>query len=130
MRLLACKAYTKLQNTPPIGGRKGFQSAKAVLREVELTKPKNDGPITLEELLSICDMEGNAQNGGGAFKYEIHEPNELWMKYDLVKFDGRKVSLNTRGLSGDIGGSASFVSPIGAARASQLSGGVMSPSGF
>ena len=77
-------------------------------------------------------MEGNAQNGGGAFKYEIHEPNELWMKYDLVKFDGRKVSLSTRGIPGDIGSSisASFVSPIGATRASQLSGGVMSPSGF
>lgn len=115
-----------------MGGRKGFQSAKAVLHEVEMMKPKNEGPITLDELLSICDMEGNAQNGGGAFKYEIHEPNEWWMKYDLVKFDGRKVPLSTRGLSGEIGSPtvAPFIPAIGASRASHRSGGIMSPSGF
>lgn len=103
LRLLICRAWNKLQNTPPVGGDRGFHSVDAVLREVELMKPANEGHVSLKELLEICETEGNAQNGGGAFKVEAHEPKGLMVKYDLVKFDGRKMSVVTKGTPGEIG---------------------------
>lgn len=131
---MACRAYTKLQNGPPqIGAKRAYCSAEVLNRELnELIKLGNESPILVKEMLDICEMEGNAQNGGGAFKIEIHEGNELWLKYDLVKFDGRKVPISTRGVSGDIGSpvTSPFLPSFGAARASHQAGGVMSPSGF
>lgn len=133
IRQLACRAYTKLQNGPPqMGAKRAYCSAEVLHRELnELTKG-NEGSVSSKEMLDICEMEGNAQNGGGAFKIELHEGNELWLKYDLVKFDGRKVPISTRGAPGDVGSPAPspFLPSFGAARASHQAGGVMSPSGF
>lgn len=134
IRQLACRAYTKLLNgPPPMGAKRAYCSAEALHRELnELIKQGNESPVSLKEMLEICETEGNAQNGGGAFKIEVHEGNELWLKYDLVKFDGRKVPISTRGAPGDIGSplSSPFLPSFGAARASHQAGGVMSPSGF
>ena len=129
IRILACRAYTKLQNAPSVGGKKGFQSAEAMLHEMELMKP-NEFPISLKELLESCEIEGNTQNGGGAFNSESFD-GSFWLKYELVKFDGRKISTSTRDGSGDMGSpiTSPFMPTFGGPRLSQQPG-VMSPTGF
>ena len=97
---------------------------------MESMKP-NEGPISVKELMDSCEMEGNSLNGGGAFNIEVHDGAEVWLKYDLVKFDGRKIPVGTRGGPGDIGSpvSSPFMPNFGAARLSQQPG-VISPTGF
>jgi hypothetical protein len=96
-----------------------------VLRQVELLKPGNEGPISFRELLDICDTEGNPQNGGGSFTIETHEPNGYYVKFE----PGRNRSMSARGAAGDIGSPiTSFLAP--GARIAPSPGGGLSPSGF
>lgn len=67
IRLLAIQALKQLNATSPSEGHSGFHEVHQVLKQVEQLAPPNEPPISLKELLVICDTEGNPQNGGGSF---------------------------------------------------------------
>lgn len=52
-----------------------------LLNQVEQLRSPNDSSITLDEMLEICDTEGNHQNGGGSFSVKENE------KTRYVKFE-------------------------------------------
>lgn len=129
IRLLVCQACIKLSVSPPTTSTNGFHSIESVLRQVEAIKPGNEGPVSLKEMLDICDTEGNAQNGGGSFTTETHDSNRIYVKFE----PGRNTSRVMRGVPGEIGSPVPpFYMPAhSGARASQpAGGGLMSPSGF
>lgn len=41
---------------------------QSVLGQLEMMKPGGDPSVSMDEMLGICDTEGNAQNGGGSFE--------------------------------------------------------------
>ncbi|KAL8932263.1 MAG: hypothetical protein Q9211_006421 [Gyalolechia sp. 1 TL-2023] len=100
IRLLICQACNKLTASQPPSHRNGFHLVDAVLREVELMKPANEGTITLQEMLDICDTEGNSQNGGGSFAIDSQGDTGTFIKFE----SGRNTSVSARGgVPGDIG---------------------------
>ena len=99
IRLLVCQACKHLTHVNPVKGNNSFHNVEAVLRQVEQMKPSTEGPIQRQELLDICDTEGNAQNGGGSFIIENHEPNGTFVKFE----GGILTPLIGRGGPGDIG---------------------------
>lgn len=66
IRLMVAEACKKLSATPGTAND-GFHPAPFLLRQVELMKPPHEPLISLNEMLEICDTEGNGQNGGGSF---------------------------------------------------------------
>ncbi len=66
IRLMVAEACKKLSATPGTLND-GFHPAQFLLRQIEQMKPPHEPAITLNEMLEICDTEGNAQNGGGSF---------------------------------------------------------------
>ncbi|KAL8933508.1 MAG: hypothetical protein Q9216_006333 [Gyalolechia sp. 2 TL-2023] len=93
-------ACNKLTASQPSNHRNGFHPVDAVLRQVELMKPANEGTITLQEMLDLCDTEGNNQNGGGSFIIESQGDTGTFVKFE----SGRNISMSTRGgVPGDIG---------------------------
>lgn len=129
IRLLVCQACNKLSSGPPTSGKPGYHPIESVLRQVELMKPHGEGSISLQELLDICDTEGNMQNGGGSFIIESLAPNTT-----LVKFEqARNGSMGVRGaVPGDIGSPVpgGAFNTFGGARPFQQPGGMPAPSGF
>ncbi|KAL9594959.1 MAG: hypothetical protein Q9219_006739 [cf. Caloplaca sp. 3 TL-2023] len=100
IRLLICQACNKLTASQPTSHRSGFHPVDAVLRQVELMKPAGESTITLQELLDICDTEGNNQNGGGSFTVESQGDTGTFVKFE----SGRNTSMSMRGgVPGDIG---------------------------
>lgn len=91
-------------------------------------KPANEGTISLQEMLDICDTEGNNQNGGGSFVTETQGDAGT-----LVKFEpGRNPSLSMRGVPGDIGSpiQGSSFPGFGSSRGFPQPGASNIPSGF
>ncbi|KAL8898955.1 MAG: hypothetical protein Q9207_006445 [Kuettlingeria erythrocarpa] len=105
IRLLVCQACNKLSASQPPGHRSGFHHVDAVLRQVEMMKPTGEGTISLQEMINICDTEGNNQNGGGSFAIESTEKTGTGTGGTFVKFEsGRNTSMSTRGgAPGEIG---------------------------
>ena len=92
-------------------------------------KPSSEGTITLQEIVDICDTEGNNHNGGGSFIIETPGDTGAFVKFD----SGRNTSVSARGgVPGDIG------SPVpggafhgfGGLRHFQQLGGLQNPPGF
>ncbi|KAI4196406.1 MAG: hypothetical protein LQ350_006592 [Teloschistes chrysophthalmus] len=125
IRLLVCQACNRLTANQPTSHKNGFHPVESVLRQVELMKPANEGTISQQEMLDICDTEGNSQNGGGSFIVESHGGTERFVKFD----SGRNASVSglmRRGVPGDIGSplpGSSFAGFGGGSRPFQQSGG-------
>lgn len=85
----------------PSKGASGFHDVNQVLRQVEQLKPPNEPPISLNEMLDICDTEGNPQNGGGSFT--VKEEGDV--KYVKFEPDNNSTLSSQRGnlVPGDIG---------------------------
>jgi chemotaxis protein histidine kinase CheA len=66
IRLMVAEACKKLSATPGTAND-GYHPAQFLLRQIEQMKPPHEPVVTLNEMLEICDTEGNAQNGGGSF---------------------------------------------------------------
>ena len=96
IRLMLTQACIQLSSTPGYASD-GFHPIQAVLRQVEQLKPPNEPPISLNEMLEICDTEGNPQNGGGSFDVR-HDTS----RGQIVKFDVGG-GAGGRGVVGDIG---------------------------
>lgn len=63
-------------------GSDGFIPMQNVLRMVDSLKAPNEPPVSMEETLTICDTEGNAQNGGGFFEVRTDA-----VRGQVVKFE-------------------------------------------
>ena len=129
IRLLVVQACNKLSAHPPPDSRWNFHNIDTVLNQVEIMKPPHEGPISMKEMLGICDTEGNSQNGGGSFIIERHEP------HTYVKFEpGRNTSISMNGGlgPGDIGSPipGGAMPSFGGGRMMPQHGKIMSPSGF
>jgi hypothetical protein len=102
MVIQACKQLSAAGSSE-IGA--GFHNVNHVLRQVEQQNPLNEPPVTLGEMLVICDTEGNPQNGGGSFVIKNEGPRGTFVKFEP-----------------DIN-----VAPTGAARRSIIPGDIGSP---
>lgn len=74
IRLMLVQACRQLGAAPPSSSLlsvDGFLPVGAVLRQVELLKSPNEPSVSMDELLTICDTEGNAHNGGGSFEVRV-----------------------------------------------------------
>lgn len=96
IRLMVAEACKKLSATPGTS-KDGFHPAQFLLRQVEQMKPPHEPLISLNEMLEICDTEGNPQNGGGSFVVR----NDSFQGQS-VKFEPSTGPGNTRSV-GDIG---------------------------
>jgi hypothetical protein len=83
-------------------GPAGFHNADKVLHQVEQLNPPNEPPISLKEMLDICDTEGNSQNGGGSFTINDDGVNGKSVKFEP---DNNSALSSHRGslVPGDIG---------------------------
>ena len=107
IRQLVVQACTKLTARPSPNSRGGYHNVQDVLREVMAAKPPSEGPISMEEMLEICDTEGNTQNGGGTLKIEVHGQSAMYIKFE----PGRSMSMGMG--PGDIGSPAIGYSRLG-----------------
>ncbi|PLN79863.1 salt tolerance down-regulator-domain-containing protein [Aspergillus taichungensis] len=80
IRLLVIQACKQL-DTMSSKGTSGYHDVKVIGRQVDQLRPPNEPPISLKEMLDICDTEGNPQNGGGSFSIRDDEAGEF------VKFE-------------------------------------------
>ncbi|KAI9873783.1 MAG: Stress response protein nst1 [Pleopsidium flavum] len=124
IRLMISQACKQLTANSPAKTGNGFHGVSAVLRQVEQLKPINEAPLHIQEMLDICDTEGNAQNGGGSFTIRDEGPRGIFVRFDADD----KTPLSGRG-PGEIG------SPIQgnstpAFRPFHPPGGMVAPSGF
>ena len=70
------------------------------MRQIEQIKPAGEGSVQMRELLDICETEGNAQNGGGAFSIQDDPPRGLFVKFTP---DGASGNHRAPGGPGEIG---------------------------
>lgn len=56
----------------------------------------------MEEMLDICDTEGNTQNGGGSFKIDAHGPMGMYVKFE----PGRSTSMSMGEIGSPVSGGA------------------------
>lgn len=99
VRLMLVQACRQLSAVS--GGKgDGYHPAREVLRQVEQIQPPGEPPVSMDEMLGICDTEGNVQNGGGMFEVMIDGS-----RGQIVKFveDNGKMGAGVRGSLGDIG---------------------------
>lgn len=114
-----------------------------VLNQVEQLRPTTEPSIKLNEMLDICDTEGNPQNGGGSFV--ISDNNEGTDEDKSVKFEpdnnsslaGHRASIGPGEIGSPIPGSAvplvgggSNSNPLSSATLSSFGRGFSSPMGF
>lgn len=131
IRLLITQACKQLTANNPNKGENGFHNVDAVLRQVEQLKPPSEGPILLNEMLDICDTEGNLHNGGGSFTVRAEGSRGTFVKFEADD----NMSVNGRGVAapGEIGSPlvGSSIPAFGATRPFQPPGaGITSSSGF
>lgn len=77
IRLLVIQACKQLDTMSPSKGISGYHDVKVLGRQVDQLRPPNEPPISLKEMLDICDTEGNPQNGGGSFSIRDDEASEF-----------------------------------------------------
>jgi hypothetical protein len=115
IRLMVAEACKKLSASPGTS-TDGYHPAQFLLRQIEQMKPPHEPVVTLNEMLEICDTEGNAQNGGGSFVVR----NDGFQGQS-VKFEPARASAGQKRPVGDIG------SPIAAHSQLATFGGIGQP---
>ncbi|KMP07805.1 hypothetical protein CIRG_07486 [Coccidioides immitis RMSCC 2394] len=101
IRLSVIQACKQL-NTTSGTDSSGYHNVNQILRQVEQLNSPNESQIGLDEMLDICDTEGNPQNGGGSFIIKNEGPKGTFVKFEP---DNNSISSSTRGsvVPGDIG---------------------------
>lgn len=132
VRILVCTICHSLSQYSPQG--QGWQRAEQVLGEVQALMPRNEGTVSMMDMLHICDTEGSAQNGGGHFEFQSHEKVGFLLRYH-PDGDGN-MYVRPGPPPGDIGspvggqGGASNFSHLGGQEAFQQSVGFPSTAGL
>ncbi|PGH23364.1 hypothetical protein AJ80_02617 [Polytolypa hystricis UAMH7299] len=140
IRLLVSQACKHLNASSPVPGNSGYHNANDVLRQAQQLSqqlnPPLDSQITLNEMLDICDTEGNPQNGGGSFHIMDDGSRGTFVKFDPgygSKSAGPRGSIAPGDIGSPIpGSSVPNLGGIGssAGNSRQLAPGSASPSGF
>ncbi|KAJ6166646.1 hypothetical protein N7470_002093 [Penicillium chermesinum] len=81
IRLLMIQACKHLNAVSPQSGSGGYHNVDVLLSQVEQLRASSEPAITLNEMLEICDTEGNHQNGGGQFSVK-EEGSTRYVKFD------------------------------------------------
>ncbi|KAL1958268.1 hypothetical protein VTO42DRAFT_4776 [Malbranchea cinnamomea] len=82
IRLMVIQACKQLTAANPNSSNPGFHDVNAVLKQIEQLNPPNEPPVSLSEMLDICDTEGNPQNGGGSFVIKNEGSNGTFVKFE------------------------------------------------
>ena len=98
IRLAVRTACEKLDGRSLNGQAYGWLRAEDLLHEVQLMKPAHEAPINSLEMLEICDMPGNIQNGDGSFA-RVQDASGWIIKYE----PGRNLSISGSGRATDVG---------------------------
>lgn len=98
IRMAVRAAYEKMDGRLLNGQASGWLRAEDLLREVQLMKPANETPVNPLELLEICDMPGNMQNGDGSFT-RVQDQTGWIIRYE----PGRSQSMSGSGRAVDMG---------------------------
>ena len=98
IRMAVRAACEKLDGRPLNGQASGWLRVDDLLREVQLMKPAHEAPTNPLELLEICDMPGNMQNGDGSFT-RVQDPSGWIIRYE----PGRSPSISGSGRAVDMG---------------------------
>ena len=77
MLVQACRQLSQIPGASP----DGYHPVQTVLRQLDTLKSAMEPPISMDEMLGICDTEGNPQNGGGSFEVIIDK-----MRGQVIKF--------------------------------------------
>ena len=97
VRLMLVQACRQLSQIPAATAD-GYHPAASVLRQLEILKVPGEASVSMDEMLGICDTEGNSQNGGGSFEV-IMEP----VRGQLLKYVEDAPSQPPRSSVGEIG---------------------------
>ncbi|CZR61835.1 related to Stress response protein nst1 [Phialocephala subalpina] len=95
VRLMLCRACKNLDGSTP----DGFYDVKIVKDGVDHLSPPGEPPVTEQELLEICETEGNAMNGGGSFDVRDNGDGHVFIRHE----DDLPTSHRTVGAPGEIG---------------------------
>lgn len=80
VRLMLVQACRQLSQIPGASAD-GYHPAQTVLRQLESLKAPGEPPVSMDEMLGICDTEGNPQNGGGSFDVMIDKSRGQVIKF-------------------------------------------------
>lgn len=83
VRLMVSQACKQLTAVNPTNTGSGFHNINIILRQVEQMKPANEAPVQIQEMLDICDTEGNPQNGGGSFTIRDEGPRGVFVRFNV-----------------------------------------------
>ncbi|KIW23846.1 uncharacterized protein PV07_12015 [Cladophialophora immunda] len=97
VRLMLVQACRQLSQIP-VASPDGYHPVQNVLRQLETLKAPGEPPVSMDEMLGICDTEGNSQNGGGSFEVIIDKT-----RGQVIKFVEDAPSQQPRGSVGEIG---------------------------
>lgn len=127
VRLLICQACKQLDSVSSRSSQPNnnnnassdgfFHDVHLVLRQVDQTRPPNEAPIQMKEMLDICETEGDAQNGGGYFTIKHDAAGRQVVRYEGS--DGGFIGSGAGGMHG--------MPPHGSARGSIAPGEIGSP---
>ncbi|KAI1973702.1 Stress response protein nst1 [Ophidiomyces ophidiicola] len=94
----ACKQLNAASGTDA----SAYHNVRELLRLVELSNSPRDAPVVLEEMLEICDTEGDSHNGGGSFVIKDEGSAGTFVKFEP---DNNSITSSSRGsmVPGDIG---------------------------
>ncbi|PHH65040.1 hypothetical protein CDD81_3438 [Ophiocordyceps australis] len=100
VRLMLCQACKDLANTTAASAS-GFIDLGLVKSHIETLS--GDLSITEQDLLNLCDTEGNASNGGGAFDVRHHGDLAHAIRWAPDAGDGLNPHYRAVGAPGEIG---------------------------
>lgn len=80
VRLMLVQACRQLLQIPG-ATTDGYHPVQNVLRQLDVLKAPGEPPVSMDEMLGICDTEGNSQNGGGSFEVIIDK-----VRGQVIKF--------------------------------------------
>ena len=98
IRMAVRTACEKMDSRTLSGQASNWLRADDLLHEAQSMKPANEALISLSEMLEICDMPGNIQNGEGSFT-RLQDPSGWIVRYE----PGRSSSVSASGRAVDIG---------------------------
>ena len=80
VRLMLVQACRQLSSIPGTS-TDGFQPVTNVLRQLNAIKDPSEPAVSMDEMLGICDTEGNPQNGGGSFEVIMDKSRGQVLKF-------------------------------------------------
>lgn len=82
IRLAVIHACKQLALSSPGRSNNGFNNVNQVHQQIGQIMPPSEPVVSLNEMLEICDTEGNGQNGGGSFSIRNDGPRGMSVKFE------------------------------------------------